>query len=410
MLPITGKIILLLLMGIAASVFWHRAKFLISLLKLGKAEYRSDQPGARLKYVLVQVLLQRCVLKNVTKKDRSGLGHMLIFYGFCLFVVSYGFHMSEAFHEKLSPALFGSTFNNLFFLLLDIAGLTTISALIWAAIRRYILKPPRLEPITSAGAAIILVGIFLLMLLSFSLEGFNLLAQDRPFAEWAFVGMAFSKMFAHMGLQDNALPLFYLFWFLHMMVIFAFGIYILYSKHLHILAAHLNLYFHSTAPKGALQRITDMEEADTYGASNVTEFTWKQLLDLYACTECGQCNANCPATISEKPLKPKDLIVNIRKHLLTTGKDFFSGIEDEKKDEYRVITGEIVSEDVLWDCTNCGACMEVCPVDIEHVQKIIDMRRYLVLMESKFPQEVINVFKGMERNPSFNSPCKGGTG
>ena len=398
MLPIAGKIILLVFIVATACAFFLRVKYLVSLLRLGKAENRFDKPLSRLMYVLGQVLLQRCVLKNVTAKDRSGLGHMMIFYGFCLFVISYTFHITEGFYDKLSPALFGGIFNNLFFLFLDVAGLVVILALIWAALRRYLSRPSRLEPIMSKGAAIVLVWIFLLMILGFSVEGFRLLTEERPFAEWAFMGSAFSGLFSSMGLESQARPLFYVFWFIHMAFIFAFGIYILYSKHLHILASHFNLFFHNRGPKGALQPITDMENADSFGASNVTEFTWKQLLDLYACTECGHCNVNCPATLSEKPLHPKDVIANLKKHLLADGKDFLVGIDEANKDDYCVIGASIVPEDNIWDCTNCGACMEACPVGIEHVQKIADMRRYLVLMESKFPSEVRSVFKGMENN------------
>ncbi|MBW2605975.1 MAG: hypothetical protein JRE28_16985, partial [Deltaproteobacteria bacterium] len=198
MLPITGKIFLLLLIGVCSYLFVQRARFLISLLKLGKEEDRFDRPWARLRYALGQVLPQRCVLKNVTKKDRSGLGHMLIFYGFCLFVISYGFHITEGFYDKLSPALFGAGFNNVFFFLLDAAGLVVIVALIWAAVRRYIVRPSRLEPIMSKGAAIILALIFALMVIGFSVEGFRLMAEDKPFAECAFVGAAFSELFTEM--------------------------------------------------------------------------------------------------------------------------------------------------------------------------------------------------------------------
>ena len=144
MLPTSGKIFLLLLIGVTSYLFVQRARFLISLLKLGKEENRFDRPWSRLRYAVGQVLLQRCVLKNVTKRDRSGLGHAFIFYGFCLFVISYGFHITEGFYEKLSPALFGAGFNNLFFFLLDVAGLVVICALSWAAIRRYIIRPSRL--------------------------------------------------------------------------------------------------------------------------------------------------------------------------------------------------------------------------------------------------------------------------
>ena len=401
MLPITGKIFLLLLIGVTSYLFFQRARFLVRLLKLGKEENRFDRPWARLRYALGQVLLQRCVLKNVTKNDLSGLGHMLIFYGFCLFVLSYIFHITEGFYEKLSPALFGAGFNNFFFLLLDVAGLVVISALIWAATRRYIIRPSRLKPIMSKGAAIILLLIFSLMIIGFSVEGFRLMAEDKPFAEWAFVGVAFSKLFAQIGLKPYAGTLFYVFWYFHMMIVFGFGIYILYSKHLHILAAHPNLYFHSTAPKGSLRPITDMEEAEMFGVAEITDFSWKHLLDLYACTECGHCTANCPAAISEKPLTPKDLIVDLRDHLFATGKELLDRREREKtqeKEEGVCVITDVLPEGILWDCTNCMACMEACPVGIEHVTKIVDMRRYLVLMESSFPAEVQPAFRGMERN------------
>ncbi|MFH1351542.1 MAG: (Fe-S)-binding protein [Pseudomonadota bacterium] len=299
----------------------------------------------------------------------------------------------------MSPALFGRSFNNLFFLLLDIAGVVVIVSLIWAAIRRYIIRPPRLEPVNSGGTAIILLTIFLLMILGFSVEGFRLLMDEKPFSDWVFIGMAFSGIFRNMGLKENAHTLFTILWFLHIMVIFAFGIYLLYSKHLHILASHFNLYFHSTEPKGSLKPITDMEEAESFGASEITDFSWKQLLDLYACTECGQCNANCPAAISEKPLSPKNMILDLRRHLMETGKDILKRKEkEENKEENVCVITDVLTEEILWDCTNCMACVEVCPVNIEHVQKIIDMRRYLVLMESHFPPEVTSAFKGMERN------------
>ena len=399
MLPTAGKIFLLLLIVLTLCLFTLRAKFLVSLLRLGREENRFNHLSTRLKYFLGNVLLQRCVLKNVTKKDRSGIGHMLIFYGFCLCAINYFFHLFEAFHGRLSPGIFGSAFNNLFYLVLDMVGLVVIGAVIWAAIRRYIIKPVRLESVGSKGATIILLLIFSLMILGFFVEGFRLLAEDKPFADWAFMGTAFYKMFSHLGWQPHAYVLFHIFWFLHMMVIFGFGIYLLYSKHLHILASHPNLYFHSLEPLGSLQSIADLEEAETYGASKITDFSWKQLLDLYACTECGQCSANCPATISEKPLNPRDLVISLRKHFLTHGKELLIDAgKGESEEESAVMVKDVVTEDVLWDCTNCMACTEVCPVGIEHVQKITDMRRYLVLMESRFPSELIPAFRGMERN------------
>jgi len=402
MLPIAGKIFLLVLIGITAYFFSLRVKYLISLLKLGKPEDRSDQPSARLKYALGQVLPQRCTLKNVTKNDAAGVGHMLLFYGFSFFLISYGFHIAEGFYERLSPALFGSVFNNIFFLVLDTAGLVVITSVIWAAIRRYVVKPERLKPSMEAG--VILVVVFCLMLLHYAVEGFRLLAEETPFADLAYVGTAFSNVFMSLGLQSNAHSLFYTFWFLHMIVILGFGIYILYSKHLHILASHPNLYYHSTAPKGSLQPIEDFEEAESFGVSKITDFSWKHLLDLYACTECGLCTANCPASTTNKPLSPRDVILHLKDNFLETGKKILDqqGTEGQEggegEGEGAPLIGEVVTVDEIWDCTNYMACMEVCPVAIEHVDKLEDMRRYLVLMESDFPSEVQGVFRNMENN------------
>lgn len=401
MLPLPGKIFLLMLIAITAYLFTIRAKYLISLLHVGKPEDRSDQPGERWSFMLGHVLTQRCVIKNVTSRDRAGLGHMLLFFGFSFFALSYGVHIAEGLYEKLSPALLGETVNNLFFFLVDLAGLVVMTCLIWAAVRRYIVRPERLSP--SVEAAVILIVIFSLMILHFSVEGFRLLAEEKPFAEWAFVGSVFAQVFHALGLKPAAETLFLVTWFAHMMVVFGFGVYILYSKHLHILASHPNLYFHSTRPKGTLQPIADFENAESFGVSKLTDFTWKHLLDLYACTECGWCSANCPANNSGKPLKPKDLILHIKEHFLATGEKALAAKQAgadaaEAAGEQPEFIRGVVTEDEIWDCTNCMACMEVCPVAIEHVDKIDDMRRYLVLMESNFPAEVQGVFRNMETN------------
>lgn len=397
MLPMGGKIFLLLLISVTLYIFSRRAHFLIRLLKLGKPENRSDHWGKRLKYTLGQVLAERCTLKNVSKGDYAGIGHLLLFYGFSLFLISYVFHIAEGFYEKLSPAIFGVLFNNLFFLSLDIAGLIVIAVITWAAIRRYIVKPGRLEPTLEAG--IILMVVFSLMLINYVVEGFRLLTETRPFADWSFVGMVFSHFFMGLGLKENGQIFFWTFWWLHITVVFGFSVYVLHSKHLHILASHFNLFFHPTGPKGSLQPIEDLEKAKNLGVSKIAEFSWKQLLDLYACTECGRCTANCPASISGKPLRPRDIIHNLKVHLLTSGNDLLL-----KKDQavqsttigQPVMVGQVVTEDELWACTTCHACIEVCPVEIEHVQRIVSLRRHLVMKEARFPSEVKSLFRNLE--------------
>ena len=398
MLPIGGKIIFLLLIIGTLYFFSRRAYYLIKLLKLGKPENRFDHLGKRLRYALGQVLTERCTLKNVSKGDYAGIGHLLLFYGFSLFLISYIFHIAEGIYEKLSPAIFGVVFNNLFFLFLDIAGLIVIAVIIWAAIRRYIIRPNRLEPTLEAG--IILIVVFSLMLLNYITEGFRLLAETRPFADWSFVGIIFSHLFEGLGLKENSHIFFWIFWWLHIMVVFGFSIYVLYSKHLHILASFFNLFFRPMEPRGSLQSIQDLEKGEGLGVSKIADFSWKQLLDLYACTECGRCTANCPASISGKPLKPRDIIHNLKVHLLASGNDLLSPL----------LAGQVVTEDELWACTTCHACIEVCPVDIEHVERIVDLRRYLVMKEANFPSEVKSLFRNLEiygdthgRGPSFRT-------
>jgi Fe-S oxidoreductase len=147
------------------------------------------------------------------------------------------------------------------------------------------------------------------------------------------------------------------------------------------------------------------ETAETFGVSKIEEFTWKQLLDLYACTECGRCSENCPATLTGKPLSPKLTIHHLREHLQKKGKVLLSQDGKEETEPVnpegelgRALVGEVCQHDELWSCTTCGNCMENCPVFIEHIHKYVDMRRYLVLMESSFPAEVQNVMRNWETN------------
>ena len=394
MLPLSGKIFLLLLILVTFYFFGRRAYFLIRLLKLGRPEERTDHPGKRLKYTLSQVLAERCTLKNVSKGDYAGIGHLLLFYGFSLFLISYLFHIGEGFCERFSPAMFGGLFNNLFFLLLDIAGLIVMAVILWAAVRRYVCRPARLEPTLEAG--IILIAVFSLMLLHYVVEGFRLLDETGPFAGWSFVGAAFSHFFRGLGLEENGHVLFWIFWWLHISTVFGFSIYVLYSKHLHILSSHFNLFFHPMGPKGLLRCIPGIEKAENLGVSRITEFSWKQLLDLYSCTECGRCTSNCPASISGKPLKPRDIIHHLKVHLLAAGSGLLLKKGQGGHDGPSILVGPVVTEDELWACTTCHACVEVCPVEIEHVERIVDFRRHLVMKEAKFPSEVKTIFRNLE--------------
>ena len=157
-----------------------------------------------------------------------------------------------------------------------------------------------------------------------------------------------------------------------------------------MLASVFNIFFRSSLPKGALHSI-DLEAAESFGANKITDFTWKQLLDLYSCVVCGQCQERCPASVSGKPLNPKKVIQDLKKHLLTVGPELVKAkgkIEAATANPDQSLAGGVVTEDEIWACTTCRACDEVCPVYVEHIDKIIDMRRNLAMERSQFPEAV----------------------
>ncbi|MEJ2538013.1 MAG: (Fe-S)-binding protein, partial [Calditrichia bacterium] len=171
-----------------------------------------------------------------------------------------------------------------------------------------------------------------------------------------------------------------------------------YSKLFHIFTTPMNIFFQSLEPKGVLSKM-ELEEAENFGATEINHFSWKELMDLDACTECGRCSDVCPATTTEKPLSPMKVILDLQKYMGEVGPGFLinkgNGGSEQKT---RKMVGEAVLDEELWGCTTCRACQQACPVYIEHIPKIIDMRRHLVLEESRFPTEVTTTFKNMETN------------
>jgi len=346
----------------------------LSLLRLGRREERSQSLGRRIKTMLVEVFPQWCNLKTVTRQDLAGIGHSLLFWGFGLFLISYIIFIGLGGGFGLSSVLAGSTFETVYSSILDIAGLFVSAAIVWAAIRRYIIRPERLEASFEAG--IILLLVITLMVLHFCIEGFGYAAYHIS-GSYPPIGTALANFLISTDVSESTLVAVYKgLWWLHYTIILGFLVYIPRSKHLHILASPFNVLFKSLAPKGALNLI-DPEKAETIGASKIQDFTWKQLLDLYACAVCGRCHANCPATLSGKPLNPREVILNLKDHLLEVGPQLLKG-ETPSANPGTAMIEDVLTEEVLWNCTTCYACQEVCPVGIEHTVKLIDMRRNLV--------------------------------
>jgi Fe-S oxidoreductase/nitrate reductase gamma subunit len=381
---IPGYAIFWVLFAIAAGLFAQRLYFLFRLMCLGKQENRFDRIGQRIKTMLVEVVPQWCNLKTVTRKDLAGIGHALLFWGFSLFLISYIIFIGLAGGFGLSPVIESTTFEIVYFSILDIAGVLVSVALIWAAIRRYVTRPERLEP--TVEAAIILILVFVLMVLNVSIVGFGY-AAHKVHASWPPLGAALAGYLSGTGFAQGTLEATYRgLWWLHYVLILGFMVYIPHSKHLHILVSPVNILFKPLGAKVVLEPIP-LEEAESFGAAKIQDFSWKNLLDLYACAVCGRCHANCPAQLSGKTLSPREVILNLKEHLLEAGPGLLTGkTEASSESQAKTMIGDVVTEEEIWACTTCGACQEECPVSIEHIRKIIDLRRNLVLTQGKMPE------------------------
>ncbi len=402
----------------AVGVFAYVAYRLVKILLLGGEEDRFDQIGERIKGVLVFVLGQRRVIR-----EPSGWGHFVIFWGFLLITVGTvegfvrGVWAEFTYRTLLDPLHLGFLYLPLN-LAIDLVSFGVLIALGVALYRRYVQKPLRLEADDAhakVDATIIICLIFVLVVFMFLARGtdINIAQYEGELAigstAWAPVSAVVARLLGGPISTDVQLGqqqvFFAIFWWIHNIIILGFLVYIPFSKHLHLLGAIPNVFFRSFKPRGELPKM-DLEDetVESYGVSKIEEYTWKQLLDEYACTEGGRCQENCPAFLTDKKLSPSRVIHNLKLHLKEKGEILIDGKPEEALSETekavleQQLIGDVVSEEEIWDCTTCGACMENCPVFIEHIPKIVDLRRYLVLTESRFPAECQSVFRNMETN------------
>ena len=397
--PVPGQLLLLVAIIVGAGLFFRDGLRLFRLLRLGRATWRGDQPLQRTLVWLVQVIGQQRLLT----RPYPGIMHALIFWGFLVITLS----SIEQFGRGLwadfrLPLLSGSAF---FLFLVDFFQLFVLVGIAMALYRRIRVKPWYLN---LSGDAIIILSLITTLMVSAFLSEATLFAVDRPPGnEWSFVGWTLSSLFVPLGSEAN-LGLHRAFWWVHVSTLLGFLAYLPHSKHLHIVTAPFNVWLRTTAPKGQLPYLNveeALEQEKPLGASELTHFTWKDLLDTYTCTECGRCTSQCPASISDKPLSPKDLILDLRHYLLERGPQLMPRGEGEvattaalaeAEQSRREMVGEVITDEVLWDCTTCRACMDACPVFIEHVPKIVDMRRHLVMSESRFGKDLQNLFENLE--------------
>jgi Fe-S oxidoreductase/nitrate reductase gamma subunit len=360
----------------------------VRLWFIGKKEERGRSFGegiwSAVRYGLVQ--------KYFFRESYPGIMHLFIVVGFCV-------PLAVVIITQCPIVLLPLTVGTYFSCALDIIGLCALIGCLLAIVRRYVLRPDRLDNTPDDAVALILVSV--IFLLGFAIEGFRIGITNPPNALWTPVGLLASKILSAIGLMgERSAPfLHHLTWRVHFFLVLGLVAYLPYSKLFHLVSSTLNIFLRSTGPKGELTPITDFETAETFGVTTINEFTWKQLLDLDACTRCGRCQDQCPAYLSEKPLSPKKLVQDLKNHLEHEGSILLGkkGTAEGERGPTPLI-GKAVTADELWSCTSCMACMEQCPVFVEQIPKVVDLRRYLVMMESSFPSEVAGVFRNMEVN------------
>ena len=399
-----GVVLFLLLFAAGVGIFAARTGELVALLVKARREDRTDNLDERIGDFFRVVLGQSGVLRD----PLPGLAHFFTFWGFIIVQIGLLDLMVRASGFEIS--FIGG--NPGFVATLDVFIILVAVALVFFAIRRAIFNPKQLQSIRHGpwdGYVILLLILAVLVTLALT-EAFEYAASSG--AEWSLFGQWIGPWFSGLDNATNVV-LFRVFWWLHISTVLYFLIYLPRSKHLHLMATPFNVFFRSYKARGALPLMENIEEREDYGVSKAEQFTWKQLLDGYACTECGRCNTVCPATNTGKPLLPKEIILGAKEALFENSAEILgkespwvklaplgtrSGEMVRRGKEPEPLVGGAISTEALWACTTCSACMEICPVSIEHVPKIVDMRRHLVMEESDFPSEVTSLFNNIERN------------
>ncbi|KZE49428.1 hypothetical protein AV540_15015 [Brevibacillus parabrevis] len=399
---------------LAGHVVYSRYLF----IKLGKKPDVKNDFGARINLMLDNVIFHKKLLKD----KKSGIMHVVMFYGF----ITLQFGAIELVIKGLSTGFelpFGSA-HKYFSLMQEITTFLILAAVGYAFYRRYIEKLKRLKRGFKSGIVLLLISsLMATVLLSLAFEQIWLGHEASGFAPISSVlAMAFSAI--GVGSAGGAV-LFYIFWWAHLIILLGFAVYVPQSKHAHLLFAPVNVWFKKLDPPGKLSSINFEDETqEVFGVGKIEDFTQTQLIDLYACVECGRCTNMCPAAGTGKMLSPMDLITKMRDHLTEKGaavtsrtpwmpsfafsqttanqiavqaSEVAAAAESAASIYEKNLIGDVITEQELWACTTCRNCEDQCPVMNEHVDKIIDMRRYLVMTEGSMPAEAQRALNNIER-------------
>jgi Fe-S oxidoreductase len=404
---------------IAVAFFAYSAQKLVRFLRLGAAPaWRLDGLPHRLRNLVTIGLAQTKILRDPI----AGPLHAAVFWGFCVLqvgaleIIAQGLFPGFSYADVLPAPLYG-----LFLLSQELTAAAVLAAVAMLLYRRIVVRPKRLQGdrVHSGDAIFILsliAGLMVTLVLVAAMDRVlghpaGSLATQPVSAPVAFA-LAWMPTDAAEWVRGGS-------WWSHALLIFGFLNYLPYSKHLHVLASLPNTFLSNTSGPGVVGAMKPMDleaETEVFGASDVTHLSWKNLLDGYACTECGRCTSVCPANLTGKPLSPRKIVIDTRQRLSEIAPSLVSGSASDdgvfalsllgtgprhgsaSAAHERRLLDTYITEDELWACTSCRACVYECPVSIDQLEIINEMRRNLVLTESRFPEEILPAFEALERN------------
>jgi Fe-S oxidoreductase len=354
----------------------------VRLVRAARPLDRTDDIPLRVKNEVTIVLGQRKLLQRLA----PGVMHALIFWGFLVLFPTIVMAMIGAVSRGASFPWLGA--QGWFMALVDVFILAVLVGIVAAVWIRKVVRPKRFDGSHLGEADLILAMIALVVLTLLGWHASRIAAglNEWP-AHWSFLSNRVSGIIPAPRVLDRV------FVWAHVCTILAFLVYLPYSKHLHIATAAINVFFARTRRRGRLEPLRfDVPEAEMrFGAGTIKDLTWKEMVDAFSCTECGRCQDVCPAYATGKLLSPKLVVMGVRDHLFAEGPNLLAG------GELTPIVGNGVPEEMVWDCVTCGACVHECPVSIEHIDHIVDLRRDLVMMQSSFPQEAETMLRDVER-------------
>ncbi|GAB4304947.1 MAG: heterodisulfide reductase-related iron-sulfur binding cluster [Myxococcota bacterium] len=400
--PIVMTIVLLVALGLFAFSMYRRIVVLFAF----RGDVRWDNIWERMGKAFSYAFFQKRFFRKW--ELLSGLAHVAIFWGFLILGIRVVWMVMQSYIPGFNYPLFDGPVGSVYWVLQNIFILAVLFGVGVGLIRRLLTRPKRL--LFSAEAVVILLLITTIVTTDalYDAVKFNYVSDSHEIP-YAFLGTMLAPLFSGLS-SDTLATLLVLFYWINLGCILAFLNFLPYGKHFHVVTAIPNTFFYRLGSPGALSKLDFEKDEEYFGAGRLEDLPWKAAMDMFTCTECGRCSAGCPAWLTDKPLDPRKIITKERDHLkeytpfymqlgfakLKGNLDEFKKLAEET--ERPALIGDIQDPEAIWSCTSCRHCQYSCPVTIEHVDNIIEMRRYLVQAESKFPKELTNVFKGIEQN------------